>query len=311
VNASDDSRLAGRVAIVTGAGRGLGRAYALYLAAQGASVVVNDRGGAVDGQGTDPSTAAGVVAEIEAAGGQAVASSHDVSDWGQAEALVALAVEAFGDLHVLVNNAGIVRDRTLANMTEDEWDDVIRVHLKGHAATSHHAVVHWRAQAKSGRDVQASAIHTTSIAGLRPSFGQANYSAAKLGIAALSGVVALEGERYGIRSNAIAPSARTRIALTAPGEAEELAAPDDPRAFDVFAPEKVAPLVGWLAEADCPTNGQIFAVYGNRISVMGQPPIVHRLEVPGDWTPEALDQELVPCLADDPGIDAHFEPLSS
>ncbi len=172
-------RLSGRVAVVTGAGRGLGRSYALALAAHGAAVIVNDLGADLHGAGRDPSPAQSVVAEIMERGGEASVSGHDVADWGEAKALVTMAVETYGRLDILVNNAGILRDRLFANMAEDEWDAVIRVHLKGHAAPSRHAMEYWRGEAKAGRPVAASIVHTTSLAGPVGSFGQANYSAAK------------------------------------------------------------------------------------------------------------------------------------
>ncbi|MGH2402835.1 MAG: SDR family NAD(P)-dependent oxidoreductase [bacterium] len=284
-------RLDGRVAIVTGAGRGLGRAHALQLAAEGASVVVNDLGGDVHGQGADTTPAQQVVAEIKAAGGRAVVSGHDVADWNQAQALIRSAVEAFGDLHVLVNNAGILRDRTLANMTEEEWDAVLRVHLKGHALPTRHAVAYWRERSKGGGGVKASVIHTSSLSGLVGNFGQANYASAKLGVVALSRVVALEAGRYGVRSNTVSPSARTRLSLSTPGSGESLKSVA-PGEFDPLDPANVSPLIVWLAHADCPATSQVFHVYGNEIFVMAMPSIVHRLRTTGRWTQDALDREL-------------------
>jgi len=276
--------LDGRVAIVTGAGRGLGRAHALRLAREGASVVVNDLGAGVQGEGASAIHAKEVAAEIEAAGGRAIASGHDVSDWSGAEALIGLAVGEFGRLDVLVNNAGILRDRTLANMAEEEWDAVIRVHLKGHAATTRHAMTHWRNQAKAGAEVKASVIHTTSVSGFAGNFGQANYAAAKLAIVALSRVTDLEGERYGVRSNVISPSARTRLETSLKPVAEG--------AFDTFDPANVSPLVAWLSRADCPARSQVFQVYGNRVLVVQIAAVAHRLETDGRWTLEALDRML-------------------
>jgi NAD(P)-dependent dehydrogenase (short-subunit alcohol dehydrogenase family) len=285
------SRLAGRVAIVTGAGRGLGRAHARYLAAQGAAVVVNDRGGDVHGRGADRSPAAVVADAIRASGGQAVASGHDVADWDQAAELVQLAVDTFGDLHALVNNAGILRDKTLANMAESDWDDVLRVHLKGHAAPTRHAMAYWRGQAKAtGRPVAASVVHTTSIAAFAGNFGQANYTAAKSAVLGLSRVVTLEGAKIGVRSNAVSPSARTRIMLTRPDSEPDDVAEWDPG--DPLHPANVSPLIGWLAEQNCPANGQVFHTYGNRVIVVSMPSIAHDLRTEGRWTPEALDQAL-------------------
>ena len=299
-------RLDGRVAIVTGAGRGLGRSHALFLGEQGASVVVNDLGGDVHGEGADHSPAQQVVEEIVAKGGKAVVSGHDVADWDQAGEMVKLAIESFGDLHVLVNNAGILRDRTLANMTEGDWDAVIRVHLKGHAAPSHHAVAYWRDQAKAGHEIKASVVHTSSVAGFTGNFGQANYSSAKLAIVALSRVVSLESHKYGVRSNVISPSARTRLALTVPGAEEQLKSPEDPKKLDPFDPANMSPLVGWLAEENCPADSQIFHVIGNRLFVVSMPQIVSRLENAGVWTLEALDRALPQKLVTPPSIDEYF-----
>jgi NAD(P)-dependent dehydrogenase (short-subunit alcohol dehydrogenase family) len=278
------SSLAGRVAIVTGGGRGLGRAHALMLAREGAAVVVNDLGGDLHGAGRDPTPALEVVREIEAMGGRAVVSGHDVGDWQQAAAMIAQAVAAFGDLHILVNNAGILRDRTLANMSEEDWDAVIRVHLKGHAAPSRHAMAYWRDQSKAGKPVAACVVHTTSLAGLVGNFGQANYAAAKLGIVGLSRVIALEGVKYGVRSNAVSPSARTRI--------EASLKPPPPEVFDVFDPANVSPLIAWLARADCRATNQVFQAYGDRVEVIGPSAIAVDVRTKGQWTTDALDAAL-------------------
>jgi NAD(P)-dependent dehydrogenase (short-subunit alcohol dehydrogenase family) len=287
--------------IVTGAGRGLGRAHALLLSSLGASVVVNDLGGDVHGEGADTSPAATVVNEIEELGGRAIISSHDVADWEQAADLIRLAVDTFGDLHGLVNNAGILRDRTLANLSETEWDGVIRVHLKGHAAPSRHAIAYWRSLAKAGRTVHASIVHTTSIAAFGGNFGQANYTAAKSAIIGLSRVAALEGERYGIRSNAVSPSARTRIGLEGAG-AEEAFAPPSDGTFDRFDPGNVSPLVAWLLTEQCPANAQIFHIDGNRLCVVHMPSIAHELHAPGRWTLEELDEQVPAVLLRAPEV---------
>ncbi len=280
--------LDGRVAIVTGAGRGLGRAHALYLAAQGAAVVVNDLGGDVHGVGADSTPAQHVAQEITQQGGRAVVSGHDVSDWKQAAEVVDLAVDTYGQLDVLVNNAGILRDRMLVNMTEDEWDAVIRVHLKGHAAPTRHALAFWRIRSKERPQIKASVIHTCSVAGFAGSVGQANYSAAKLAVLALSRVVSLEGNRYGVRSNAVSPSARTRI-TTGVG-VEDGTAPS--LQFDEMDPANVSPLIGWLAEADCPADSQIFHISGSRVLVLSMPSIVHEVKTQGRWTRDDLDRAL-------------------
>ena len=278
--------LEGRVVIVTGAGRGLGGAHALYLASQGASVLVNDLGGDVHGEGADLTAAQRVAAEIERRGGRAAVSGHDVSSWEQARQMVTQAVDTFGQLDVLVNNAGILSDRTLANMSEAEWDAVLRVHLKGHAAPTSHALAYWRDRAKGGHEVKASVIHTTSVAAFAGSLGQANYSAAKAAVLALSRVVSLEAGRYGVRSNAVSPSARTRITT---GIEDDGPAPEG---FDEMDPANVSPLIGWLAERDCPADSQIFHLSGGRIIVLSMPPIVHEVKTEGRWTRDALAREL-------------------
>ncbi|MER2224232.1 MAG: SDR family NAD(P)-dependent oxidoreductase, partial [Rhodococcus sp. (in: high G+C Gram-positive bacteria)] len=210
--------LDGRVAIITGAGRGIGREHALLFAREGASVVVNDLGGANDGSGADAGPAQQVVDEIVAAGGKAVANTDNIATWDGAEGLVKQAVSEFGRLDVLVNNAGILRDAFIAGMDESQWDAVIAVHLKGHAATLHHAAAYWKDQSKAGETVNASVINTASASGtFMPNAGQGNYGAAKAGIAALTLVAADELDRYGVRVNAIAPIARTRLTLATPG----------------------------------------------------------------------------------------------
>jgi NAD(P)-dependent dehydrogenase (short-subunit alcohol dehydrogenase family) len=269
---------------VTGAGRGIGREHALLLAAQGARVVVNDLGGSMDGTGSDTGPAHDVVDEITTQGGQAVANTDDVSDFAGAEKLIGTAIEAFGRLDVLVNNAGILRDRMLVNMSEAEWDAVIRVHLKGHAAPARHAMAWWRERSKAGHRVKASVIHTTSLAGLVGNFGQANYAAAKLGVVGLSRTVAIEGRKYGVRSNAVSPSARTRI--------ETSLKPPPPGTFDVFDPANVSPLIAWLALADCPATGQVFQAYGNRVEVIQPSAVAVDVRTDGQWSVAALDRAL-------------------
>jgi NAD(P)-dependent dehydrogenase (short-subunit alcohol dehydrogenase family) len=253
----------GRVVVVTGAGRGIGRAHALAFAAEGALVVVNDVGVALDGSATGDGPAAQVVAEIEALGGKAVADTSDVADWAGAKTLIDTALENFGRLDVLVNNAGFVRDRMLVNLAEDEWDAVVRVHLKGHFAPLRHAAQHWRGEAKAGRMPSARVINTSSGAGLLGSVGQVNYSAAKAGIAGLTVVAAAELSRYGVTVNAIAPAARTR--MTEGVFAETMARPDE--GFDAMAPENVSPLVVWLgSEESAEVTGRVFEVEGGKVS---------------------------------------------
>lgn len=250
------SLLEGRVAIVTGAGRGIGRAHALELARHGAAVVVNDFGVSIAGEGTGETPAESVVAEIEAAGGRAVVNTADVADFAQAEAMVQQAITTYGGLDVLVNNAGFVRDRMLVNTSEEEWDAVIRVHLKGHFAPLRHAGAYWRAEAKAGRQRAARVINTSSGAGLQGSVGQATYSAAKAGIAGLTLVAAQEMGRYGVTVNAIAPVARTRMTEGA---------------FDTSAmalPEDNSPIVAWLASVDAAdVTGRVIEIDGGTITV--------------------------------------------
>src|SRR5881409_2850945 len=231
--------LDGRVAIITGAGRGIGREHALLFAHEGAKVVVNDLGGAMDGSGDDRTPAQQVADEIKAMGGEAVANADNVADWEGGQRLVNAAVEAFGDLHILVNNAGILRDRVLVNMAEEEWDAVIHVHLKGHFVPTRWAAAYWREQSKAGKDVKASIVNTSSTSGLLGNPGQTNYGAAKSGIATFSYIASLELGRYGVRSNAIAPAARTRLTEQTPGLQDAVKAPDDESKFDVWGPANV------------------------------------------------------------------------
>jgi len=256
----------GRVVIVTGAGRGLGRAHALELGRQGAKVVVNDLGCELDGTGGGTGPAGEVVEEIRAAGGEAVANGDDVADFDAAARIVQTALDAFGELHAVVNNAGFVRDRMFVNVGEDEWDAVVRVHLKGHFAVARHAAAHWRDRTKAGEPVDARIVNTSSGAGILGSVGQAAYSAAKAGIATLTLVQAAELGRYGVTANALCPAARTR--MTAEVFAETMAAPDDPGAFDAMAPENVSPLVAWLvSEASAHVTGRVFEVEGGKVGV--------------------------------------------
>jgi NAD(P)-dependent dehydrogenase (short-subunit alcohol dehydrogenase family) len=254
----------GRVVIVTGAGGGLGRAYALGLAAEGAKVVVNDLGVGTHGEaGETIGAAQQVVDEITAAGGEAIANTADVADWEATGALVKSAIDTFGTLHAVVNNAGFVRDRMFVSCTPEEWDAVTRVHLRGHFCTSRHATDYWRAEQKAGRPVDARIVNTSSGAGLQGSVGQSAYSAAKAGIAALTLVQSAELARYGITANALAPNARTRMTMTA--FADTMTSLAD-AAFDPYAPENTAPLVAWLASAaSAHVTGQVFEPFGGTI----------------------------------------------
>ncbi len=272
--------LEGRVAIITGAARGLGREHALLFAAEGAAVVVNDLG----------TEAASVVDEIRAAGGEAVASNDDITSWEGGQALIARAVDGFGRLDVLVNNAGILRDRMLVSMSEEEWDDVVEVHMKGHFVPTRFAAAHWRERAKAGEPVAASIIHTSSTSGLLGNPGQTNYGAAKAGIAAFSIICARELANYGVRSNCIAPAARTRLTEATPGLGEMVAAPVE--GFDVWDPANVAPLVAYLATAECPITGKTFFVQGGTVRVMEPWSLGARLERDHRWTIEDLAKSL-------------------
>jgi NAD(P)-dependent dehydrogenase (short-subunit alcohol dehydrogenase family) len=259
--------LDGRVVIITGAGRGIGRAHALAFAAEGAKVVVNDIGVGGDGSNTGETPAEQVVAEIKAAGGEAVTNGDDVASWEGAQNLIQTAIDTFGGLDILVNNAGFLRDRMLVGMSEEEWDAVIRVHLKGHFAPLRHAAAYWRAESKAGRPVDARIINTSSGAGLQGSIGQGNYAAAKAGIAEMTIQAAAELKNYGVSVNAIAPAARTRMTVGAGGAmAEAMAAPEE--GFDAMAPENISPLVVWLGSAESKdVTGRVFEVEGGKITV--------------------------------------------
>ncbi len=275
----------GRVVIVTGAGRGIGRGHALEFARQGAKVVVNDLGAEADGRGRSGSHADEVVDTIRQQGGEAVANASDVADWNAAGELVETALDRFGRLDVVVNNAGFVRDRMFVSASEEEWDAVVRVHLKGHFCVARRACEHWRAQAKAGEAVDARIINTSSGAGLQGSIGQSAYAAAKAGIAALTLVQAAELARYGITANAIAPSARTR--MTEALFAEMMKKPE--QGFDAMAPENVAPLVVWLGSPESKqVSGRVFEVAGGKISLADgwrEGPIVEKAE---RWEPEEV-----------------------
>jgi len=251
----------GRVVIVTGAARGLGRAHALAFAAEGAKVVVNDLGVDRDGSGGTSEAADEVVAEIVAAGGEAVANAADVANWEQAAAMVTQAVDTFGGLDTLVLNAGFLRDRMLASMSEDEWDSVTRVHLKGHFAPARHAIEYWRDRAKAGEEVVGRVINTSSGAGLNGSIGQGNYAAAKAAIAELTIQQAAEWGRYGVMANAVAPDARTRMTAGIFYDAEA------PEGWDPKAPDNVSPLVVWLGSAACDVTGRVFEATGGQLNV--------------------------------------------
>ncbi|MGI8663094.1 MAG: SDR family NAD(P)-dependent oxidoreductase [Acidimicrobiales bacterium] len=273
--------LEGRIVVITGGGRGIGREHALLLSSLGAKVVINDLGGGPDGSGVDVSAAQSVADEVIALGGEAVASTDSVTSFDGAKSIVDTAVEAFGDLNVVVNNAGILRDRMLVSMTEQEFDDVVAVHMKGTFNVSHHAAAYWRDQVKAGNGGDRAIVNTASGAGLHGNIGQTNYAAAKAGIAAMTIVASLELERYGARANCIAPIARTRLTLQTPGMGDAMAAP-------VFDPENISPVVAVLAAADCPFNGQVFSVYGGTVGIYAGWSIAEEITAEDRWSFEKL-----------------------
>lgn len=292
-------RLDGRVAIVTGSGRGLGRSHALRLASEGASVVVNDLGmRTAYGEGRDSAVARGVVAEIEANGGRAVASGHDIADWAQAGEVVAMAVETFGGLDILVNNAGIAAITPIVDITANEWDRMIHVHLGGHGAMTHHALRYWKAESEAGRQRRASVIHTSSPAAFFAGPDMSHYDAAKAGIAAFSRIVSIEGGPWGVRSNALVPLAHTRMWED---HKQEVAGPTyEASSFDRDDPQNVSPLVAWLAGPDCPADRQTLYIYGDHLWVIDFPAIVHEATTDGRWTLDAIDAALAGRLVTSP-----------
>jgi NAD(P)-dependent dehydrogenase (short-subunit alcohol dehydrogenase family) len=277
------------VAIITGAGRGIGREHALLFAKEGAQVVVNDLGGNPDGTGADRAPAQQVVDEIKEAGGEAVANYDDVADWEGAQHLINQAVETFGDLHVLVNNAGILRDRMLANMSEEEWDAIMRVHLKGHFSPTRWAAAYWRDQAKAGAEIPRAVINTSSTSGLFGNRGQTNYGAAKTGIATFSIIADAELARYGVRVNAIAPAAATRLTATIPRDQPQQAPPEEQ--WTQMHPGNISPFVAYLATESCPIHGRVFFVYGGQVFLFKPFSIVDEISKEGFWTVEELQKE--------------------
>jgi NAD(P)-dependent dehydrogenase (short-subunit alcohol dehydrogenase family) len=280
--------LQGKVAIVTGAGRGIGRAHALALAQAGARVVVNDLGAALSGEGHDDTPAQQVVDEIKAAGGDASANGENVADFAGAERMVRQAIDEFGRLDILVNNAGILRDRMLVNMTEAEWDAVIAVHLKGHFAPTRHAAAYWREQSKAGEQVRGRVINTSSPSGVFGNIGQANYGAAKAGIAGFTIIVAQELQRYGVTVNCLAPNARTRMTE----DTFDMGAPDE--GFDPLDPANMAPLVVALSADDAQgITGQVFHVWGGAINALRGWSAGELFESDERWDADALLGELL------------------
>jgi NAD(P)-dependent dehydrogenase (short-subunit alcohol dehydrogenase family) len=278
-----------RVVIVTGAGRGIGREHALLFAKEGAKVLVNDLGGDPTGSGADRTPAQEVVNEITDAGGVGVANYDDVADWEGAQRLISQAIESFGDLHVLVNNAGILRDRMLTNMSLEEWDAIMRVHLRGHFCTTRWAATYWREQAKAGVEVPRAVVNTSSTSGLFGNQGQTNYGAAKTGIATFSIIADAELARYGVRVNAIAPAAATRLTATIPGEhpRDELPAEQ----WTPMDPANISPFVAYLSTESCPIHGRVFYVQGGEIFLFKPFSIVDHISKDGLWTVEELQRE--------------------
>jgi 3-oxoacyl-[acyl-carrier protein] reductase len=289
--------LDGKVAIVTGGATGLGRCHALELARRGARVVVNDIGAKADGSGRDESAARAVCEEIRQLGGEAVPHFGDVADWNDSKAMLDTAVRSFGDAHIVVCNAGFLRDAILFNMSEADFDAVIRVHLKGHFCTMRHATAYWRERAKAGAEVYGRLITTSSESAFFAPPGQPNYSAAKAGIVAMTMGAAQLMQKYGITANVIMPRARTRMNDSGP-LAAIFQKPEG--GFDTFAPENVSPLVGWLASPlAARVSGQVFVIWAKDVTVVTRPQLDQKFQSPERWTIESLQQQLGP----------HFEKL--
>jgi NAD(P)-dependent dehydrogenase (short-subunit alcohol dehydrogenase family) len=297
--------LSGKVAIVTGAGRGIGRSHSLALAAAGAKVVVNDLGGGVAGEGADATPAQQVVQEIKDAGGEAAANGENVADFAGAGRLIQQAIDEFGQLDILINNAGILRDRMLVNMTEEEWDAVIAVHLKGHFAPTQHAAAHWRERSKAGDEVRARVVNTSSPSGVFGNVGQANYGAAKAGIAGFTVICAQELQRYGVTVNCLAPNARTRMTE----ETFQMGAPEE--GFDPLDPANIsAVVVALCADEAQAITGQVFHVWGGAVNALRGWSAGELFDSPEGWEPDALLSELLarfPEGASPPGMIAGMQ----
>ncbi len=290
--------LDGRIIVITGAGRGIGREHALLFASEGAKLVINDLGGNIDGTGEDRAPAQVVVDEITEMGGEAVANTDNVADWEGGQNLINQAIDHFGDLHAVVNNAGILRDRVLVNMTEAEWDAIMTVHLKGHFVPSRFAAAYWREQSKAGKEVKANIVNTSSGAGLLNNFGQTNYAAAKAGIATFTMVAAMELANYGVRVNCIAPLARTRLTLQTPGMDTVVAAPEDASKFDIWDPANISPVVGYLCTENLPFTGGVFHAGGSEMGLFQGWTMKDVASAPdGRWTIAGLE-EAAPKIVD-------------
>jgi NAD(P)-dependent dehydrogenase (short-subunit alcohol dehydrogenase family) len=290
--------LEGKVAVITGAGRGIGRGEALLFAQEGARVIVNDLGGDWDGSGADDRAAAQVVEEIRGAGGEAVAHFEDISEEAGAASLVTVALDTFGSLDAVVNNAGILRDKMVFNMTLEDWDAVMKVHLRGHFLVTRAAAQHWRERSKAGEPVNGSIVNTSSTSGILGNAGQSNYGAAKAGIAAFSAIVAMELQRYGVRVNAIAPGARTRMTEKTFGELSV-----EEGGFDQLAPENVAPLVAYLSsDAAVHITGQLFYVAGGLLQLYQGWTPVSELSKDDRWTPNELAERMGDLFGDRPTV---------
>ena len=284
--------LDGRVAVITGAAGGLGREYAALFAAEGARLVLNDIGAARDGSGNDPNVVQDLVKEIAATGADVVGNAEDITTMEGAQNVLAQALDSFGEVHALVNSGGMLRDRMFVNMDEDEWDAIIRGHLRAHFCPSRVLAGHWRDRSTAGEGVRASIVNTTSNAGLFAQPGQSNYAAAKAGIAGLTVTLAEELSRYAIRVNAISPAARTRMTTEVPGMAEMVAAPKSEDEFDVYHPGNVAPVVAWLSTEHCPMNGGVLYAQGGEVRVVEGWHYTVELDKGRRWTVDELDDEL-------------------
>jgi NAD(P)-dependent dehydrogenase (short-subunit alcohol dehydrogenase family) len=290
--------LEGRVIVITGAAGGLGREYAHLFAAEGASLVLNDIGAARDGSGNDPAVVHDLAAAITKTGAAAVGNHEDIATMEGAQRVLAQALETYGEVHGLVNSGGMLRDRMFVSMSEEEWDAIIRGHLRAHFCPTRALAGHWRERSKAGRPVKASVVNTTSNAGLFAQPGQSNYAAAKAGIAGLTLTLAEELARYGVRVNAISPAARTRMTTEVPGMAEMVAAPDSPAAFDVYHPGNVAPVVGWLLSEGCPMTGGVLYAQGGEVRVLEGWRERTTLDRGRRWSIDELDAELGKVVSD-------------